>query len=87
MFQKGELVMQCNPDACPYCQYIGEGDSLCDKTGEIVLVDWEPTEHFMGRGCPYQNRTRREKRRGKADHKKRRRKRVSAHQHNRGGRV
>lgn len=63
----------CNPDVCPCCQYIGEGDSLCDKIGEIVLADWEPTEHFMGRGCPYQNGARRKKGRGKTDHEKQRR--------------
>lgn len=45
----------CNPDICPNCQYIGEGDSYCDATGEIVLEDWEPTEEFMGEGCPYRN--------------------------------
>lgn len=43
----------CNPDICPNCQYIGDGDSYCDEIGEIVLSDWDPTEHFMGRGCPY----------------------------------
>ena len=56
-------TMYCNPDVCPSCQYIGEGDSLCDKTGEIVLADWEPTEHFMGRGSPYKKKTRRKKKR------------------------
>ena len=34
----------CNPDACPNCMYVGEGDSWCDKIGKIVLSDWEPTE-------------------------------------------
>lgn len=29
----------CNPDACPNCMYVGEGDSWCDKIGEIVLSD------------------------------------------------
>lgn len=43
----------CNPDICPYCQYIGDGDSLCDETNEIVLSDWVPTDSFMGTGCPY----------------------------------
>ena len=38
----------CNPDACPNCMYVGEGDSWCDKIGEIVLSDWEPTEYYMG---------------------------------------
>lgn len=45
--------MFCNPDECPFCQYIGEGDSYCDEIGEIVLTEWEPTKHFMGEGCPY----------------------------------
>lgn len=45
--------MYCNPDVCPYCQYIGEGDCLCEETGEIVLSDWEPTDEYMGPGCPY----------------------------------
>jgi len=48
--------MYCNPDTCPNCQYIGEGDSYCDVIGEIVLSDWEPTEDFMGNGCPYLKR-------------------------------
>lgn len=48
--------MYCNPDVCPNCQYIGEGDSWCDMTGEIVLEDWMPTENYMGRGCPYARR-------------------------------
>ena len=65
------LEMYCSPDVCPNCQYIGEGDSLCDVTGEIVLADWEPTEDFMGDGCPY--RKRRTRNREKTDHKKRRR--------------
>lgn len=38
----------CNPDTCPNCMYVGEGDSWCDKIGEIVLSDWEPTEYYMG---------------------------------------
>lgn len=42
--------MYCNPDKCPHCQYIGDGDSWCDELHEIVLSDWEPTEHYMGPG-------------------------------------
>lgn len=30
----------CNPDTCPNCMYVGEGDSWCDKIGKIVLSDW-----------------------------------------------
>lgn len=32
---------------CENCQYIGEGDSICDLTFEIVLADWTPTGNFM----------------------------------------
>lgn len=42
----------CSPDVCPNCQYIGEGDSICDVTMAIVLDDWTPTEDFM-ENCPY----------------------------------
>lgn len=52
----------CNPDVCPCCQYIGEGDSLCEATGEIVLSDWEPTDDFMGPGCPYREKKKRGRR-------------------------
>lgn len=37
----------CDPGACANCQYIGEGDFLCDEHQEIVVSDWEPTEHYM----------------------------------------
>lgn len=42
----------CNPDICPNCQYIGEGDSICDATLNMVLDDWIPTDNFM-EDCPY----------------------------------
>lgn len=48
--------MFCNPDKCLNCQYIGEGDSLCDITMEVVLSDWVPTENAMGPGCPYREK-------------------------------
>lgn len=60
--------MRCDPDSCPHCIYIGEGDSLCDVLQEIILEDWTPTEHFMGAGCPYrrqmEKRRRRRRKRG-----------------------
>ena len=46
--RKGQPQKRCNPDTCPNCMYIGEGDSWCDKIGEIVLSDWEPTDYYMG---------------------------------------
>lgn len=60
--------MHCNPDVCPNCMYIGEGDSLCEILQEIVLEDWMPTESYMGHGCPYRRRP----------HKRRRRRRKGA---------
>lgn len=54
--------MYCNPDVCPHCLYIGEGDSWCDVIREVVLSDWEPTEHYMGNGCPYLGQPRKRKR-------------------------
>lgn len=50
--------MRCDPDICPNCMYIGDGDSLCDVLQEIVLEDWTPTEHFKGPGCPYRQKKR-----------------------------
>lgn len=52
----------CNPDICPNCQYIGEGDSVCDVTMSVVLDDWQPTEDFM-RDCPLEKKQKKRKRR------------------------
>ena len=46
-----EKTIYCNPDVCDHCMYIGEGDSWCDVTQEIVLENWVPTDAFMGKGC------------------------------------
>jgi hypothetical protein len=51
----------CNPDVCLNCQYIGEGDSICDITMEVVLSDWQPTESYM-RGCPFLKKRKKHKR-------------------------
>ena len=37
----------CDPGVCDCCQYIGEGDFLCDKHMEIVVSDWTPTENYL----------------------------------------
>lgn len=37
----------CDPGVCDCCQYIGEGDFLCDKHMEIVVSDWEPTANYL----------------------------------------
>lgn len=44
MKKKGKT---CDPGTCDYCQYIGEGDFLCDKYLEVVVEDWEPNENFL----------------------------------------
>lgn len=47
MKTKQKRVRTCDPGKCEYCQYVGEGGFLCDKYMEIVVEDWEPTEHFQ----------------------------------------
>lgn len=39
----------CDPGICEHCEYICEGDFICDKKVEPVMVicDWEPTEDFL----------------------------------------
>ena len=36
-------------DACDCCQYIGEGDFICDELQEIVIDEWVPVDHSP---CP-----------------------------------
>jgi len=43
----------CDPNMCDRCEYIGEGDSMCDILEVFVLEDWQPTADYMGEGCPY----------------------------------
>lgn len=31
---------------CANCQYIGEGDHICDVDMSIVVDEWTPTEEF-----------------------------------------
>ena len=37
----------CDPGVCDNCQYICEGDFLCDEFEEIVISDWKPTANYM----------------------------------------
>ena len=44
----------CDPAICWHCEYIGEGDFICDKYSDdagnpaiLVLSDWEPTDDFL----------------------------------------
>ena len=37
----------CDPAICSCCQYVGEGDFLCDRYMKIVVSDWVPTEDHL----------------------------------------
>lgn len=47
---------QCDPELCHYCSYIGQGCFFCDCLMEIVVDEWEPTEDYMGEGCPHRRK-------------------------------
>lgn len=43
---------KCDPEMCENCQYIGDGDFICDRyiddpDAVMVISDWEPTENYM----------------------------------------
>lgn len=40
-------ILICDPAVCDCCQYIGEGDFLCDKNMVLVVDEWEPTENYL----------------------------------------
>lgn len=37
----------CDPSLCDECQYICEGDFLCERYQEIVVADWLPTDNYL----------------------------------------
>ena len=37
----------CNPDTCSECLYIGEGDSICEISHELVLDNWQSVPHTI----------------------------------------
>lgn len=43
--KKKQSKIFCDPAVCDNCQYICEGDFICDKKPVPVMVisDWEPT--------------------------------------------
>lgn len=41
------MTAKCNCFYCENCQYLGEGDFICDKENEIVVSSFEPTEAFL----------------------------------------
>lgn len=40
-------VRFCDPGACDRCQYIGEGDFICDDHQVMVVEDWSRTDDYM----------------------------------------
>ena len=50
---KRKPKIYCEPSICDNCIYIGEGDSICEITHEIVLDEWVPTAAYMGNHCPH----------------------------------
>ena len=46
-----EKPRMCDPGMCDHCQYIGDGDFICDQDvdpmGILVVEDWAPTEDYM----------------------------------------
>ena len=46
----------CNPDTCSECLYIGEGDSICEISHELVLDNWQSVPHTIPRQIIRQHR-------------------------------
>ena len=43
---RSEKPRMCDPGMCDCCQYIGEGDFICDKGQPVLVVeDWQPNEN------------------------------------------
>lgn len=41
-----KIIMSCHE--CEHCEYVGEGDYVCDQDYSIVLTDWNtPTEDYL----------------------------------------
>lgn len=46
--QYHEKPRMCDPGMCDHCQYIGEGDFICDDAPDgpvLVVEDWQPNEN------------------------------------------
>lgn len=42
-------------ESCDCCQYIGEGDYICDELQEIVIEEWQQVEHSPCPRCRKEN--------------------------------
>ena len=52
----------CNPDTCSECLYIGEGDSICEISHELVLDNWQSVPHTIPHECPFRRQITRQHR-------------------------
>lgn len=43
----------CNPDTCSEYLYIGEVDSICEISHELVLDNWQSVPHTIPQECPF----------------------------------
>ena len=43
----------CKTDTCSECLYIGEGDSICEISHELVLDNWQSVPHTIPQECPF----------------------------------
>lgn len=56
--QRSDKPRMCDPGMCSCCQYIGDGDFICDRNssdpvGVLVVENWAPTKDYMQcRGGP-----------------------------------
>ena len=41
------MMVKRNCFYCDKCEYLGEGDYVCDEEQEIVVSSFEPTEAFL----------------------------------------
>ena len=44
-----KIEVKCTPESCECCQYIGDGDFICDELQELVVEDWTQVGHSP---CP-----------------------------------
>ena len=52
----------CNPDTCSECLHIGEGDSICEISHELVLDNWQSVPHTIPQECPFRRQITRQHR-------------------------
>ena len=52
----------CNPDTCSECLHIGEGDSICEISHELVLDNWQSVPHTIPQECPIRRQIIRQRR-------------------------